>query len=95
MARARRLRDENITAIAITEIVDFPRRKICRLLACTGTGADRWLDKLAEIEDWARHRGCTAIEPIARPGWERKLTARGYRKTHVVLEKSLNAEKAT
>jgi len=84
-----------IQAIAIAEITQFPRRRVCRVLACTGEKTSEWLDKLAEIEAWARRCGCTAIEPVARPGWERKLKSRGYRKTHVVLEKSLIAEKIT
>ena len=84
-----------IKAIAITEISQFPRARVCWVLACTGDVVDDWLDHLSEIESWAHARGCTAIEPVARPGWERRLNSRGYRKTHVVLEKTLIAEKAT
>lgn len=78
-----------IEALAITEIVAYPRTTVCKLLACTGDDAWRWVDLLAQIEAWAKAQGCAVMEPICRPGWERHLKPKGYRKTHVVLEKSL------
>lgn len=76
-------------ALAITEIVPYPRITVCKLLACTGEDAHRWVDLLAGIEAWAKERGCGVLEPICRPGWERHLKPMGYVKTHVVLEKRL------
>jgi hypothetical protein len=78
-----------IAALAITEIVVYPRITVCKLLACTGDDAQRWIDLLAPLETWAKAQGCAVMEPICRPGWERQLKPAGYRKTHVVLEKSL------
>jgi hypothetical protein len=78
-----------VRAVAITEIVSYPRRRVCRLLACTGTGIDDWWPLIAGLEAWARDAGCTALEPLARPGWERRLKSAGYRKTHIILEKTL------
>ncbi len=78
-----------IQALVITEIVAYPRIRVCKLLACTGEGAPQWLDLIEKIEAWAKARGCGAMEPICRAGWERRLKPLGYRKTHVVLEKSL------
>lgn len=78
-----------ITALAITEIVAYPRIAVCKLLACTGEDAARWVNLLTQIEAWAKAQGCAAMEPICRPGWERHLKPKGYRKTHVVLEKTL------
>jgi len=78
-----------IKAVAVTEIAAYPRIMVCKLLACTGDDAALWVDLLAPIEDWAKSRGCAAMEPICRPGWERRLKSLGYRKTHVVLEKCL------
>ena len=80
---------EAIEAIVLTEIAEYPRRRLCRVLAAAGAGRARWLHLLGTIEEWARAQGCTAIEPVARPGWERALAPLGYRKTHVILEKEL------
>lgn len=81
--------DDATYALAITEIVSYPRITVCKLLACTGEDAPRWVDLLDEIEAWAKGQGCSVMEPICRPGWERQLKPMGYRKTHVVLEKRL------
>jgi len=81
--------DNAIKALLITEIAAYPRITVCRLLACTGDDAALWVDLLAPIEGWAKSQGCAAMEPICRPGWERRLKPMGYRKTHVVLEKRL------
>lgn len=78
-----------IHALALTEISAYPRITVCKLLACTGDDARRWVDLLPTIEAWAKARGCAVVEPVCRPGWERHLKSMGYRKTHVVLEKTL------
>lgn len=84
------VRDEGaIHALAITEIVPYPRITVCKLLACTGEQAARWVNLISAIEAWAKDRGCAVLEPVCRPGWERHLRPMGYRKTHVVLEKTL------
>lgn len=80
---------DEIKAVAITEIAAYPRITVCKLLACTGDDAALWVDLLVSIEAWAKQHGCAAMEPICRPGWERRLKPLGYRKTHVVLEKGL------
>lgn len=81
--------DDSTRALAITEIVQYPRISVCKLLACTGEQAKGWVDLVAEIEAWAKEHGCSVLEAICRPGWERHLKPMGYRKTHVVLEKIL------
>lgn len=78
-----------IKALAITELAAYPRITVCKLLACTGDDAALWVDLLAPMEAWAKQHGCAVLEPICRPGWERRLKPQGYRKTHVVLEKLL------
>ncbi len=78
-----------IKALAISEIASYPRIKVCKLLACTGEDAGRWIELVQSIEAWARSQGCGAMEPICRPGWERHLKPRGYKRTHVILEKRL------
>jgi hypothetical protein len=79
----------SVAAICLTEIVNFPGKRVCRILAGTGERRERWVHFAEEIGDWARLQGCAAIEAVARPGWERDFAALGYRKTHVILEKSL------
>ena len=56
------------------------------------TGRDRkaWQHLLPELERYLReHVGCVAVRPLCRPGWSRFLKTRGYRTTHVQMEKKL------
>lgn len=73
----------------ITRLLPYPRLTACELLACVGDDRAAWETLLEDIERWAKASGATLMQPIARPGWERVLTKRGYRKTHVMLEKVL------
>lgn len=80
---------DKICALGLTEIVEYPRNKVCKFLACTGENAADWTGLLGSLEAWAKAQGCAAMEPICRPGWERFLSAHGYRKRHVEMEKRL------
>lgn len=84
--------EEKIEAIAIGEIVNYPRIKTYRVLACTGNGMNEWIEHIHAIENWARMQGCGDFEAIARPGWEKILTPQGYKKTHVILNHSLKMD---
>src|SRR5262249_27171526 len=73
----------------ITRLLPYPRLTVCELLACVGDDREAWEPLLDDIERWAKAHGAALMQPIARPGWERVLARRGYRKTHVMLEKVL------
>lgn len=75
-------------AVALTKISD-ERFKTCHITHLTGDGLREWHSAFAEIERWAVHMGCSKIEAIARPGYERVGKRYGLRKTHVLLEKDL------
>jgi hypothetical protein len=72
-------------AAAVTEIVTYDRAKVCRVWLAGGN-LRTIVAAQPEVEAWARGIGCTGMEIIGRPGWERAL---GYRNTAVVLAKEL------
>lgn len=74
------------TMALITEIRNYPQKRVAALVVCIGEGREDWLAHLETVEDWAKAQGCEAILAEARPGWERVL---GWQKTHVILEKEL------
>lgn len=55
----------------------------------TGKGMHEWRHLLPEMENYLKQRGCAEIKPICRPGWSRFLKQRGFRTTHLVMEKKL------
>jgi hypothetical protein len=84
--------DEKIEAIAIGEIVNYPRIKIYRMLGVTGEGMNEWINHIHGIENWARAQGCQDFEAVARPGWEKMMKDKGWRKTHIILNYSLQTK---
>ena len=60
----------------------------CQLLG--GTGMHDWLDELiATVAAKARPDGIMRFTMDGRPGWERMLTAKGWKKRRVVMEVDL------
>jgi hypothetical protein len=53
----------------------------------TGEQMSKWVHFLKPMEEWAKTQGVKKMEYYARPGWERFLKTKGYKKTHVQLDK--------
>jgi hypothetical protein len=78
-----------VKVILIGQFIEYPRLRSFRPFAVVGDDLPAWIDLLPAVERWAHANGARLIEPLGRPGWERVLRARGYKKTHVLLEKVL------
>lgn len=83
------MKNHEACAIGISELVEFPQIRLCRILAATGDDMAMWNGLIEEIENWAIQVGAQGMELITRPGWERVLKKFGYEKTHVQLNKRL------
>lgn len=77
----------NDESAAITEITNYPHKKICNLVACGGENLAHIRRDLAVIEMWAKANGCSGIRIEGRPGW--KATLKDYDMTKVIFEKVL------
>lgn len=79
---------KTLCGVIATEIKSGPGLKICVVWVCVGLDVLDLVDGvMTEIESWAKSIGCTAMEIVGRPGWQKFV--RGYRRSAVVLEKSL------
>ena len=74
-------------AALVTRIDQHPAKKVLSIPYLGGTGADRWLDNLGIIEDFAKAQGCEAVEIMGRKGWQKLLP--DYDPIHVVIRKVL------
>lgn len=81
-------RGDEIAGALVTELVDYPRRRVCRLaLAAAAVGIrDGWLPQLSIVEEWARANRCDLVEIYGRPGWARLIA---HQRKRVVLERRL------
>ena len=81
----------DIIAVITTEIIEYPAKKVCRIVTLGGSGIDAWLDYISVIESWAVEKECKAIETFCRKGFIKKLENYGYEQTYVVLGKELSS----
>lgn len=83
------MKGHEVCAIGISELVNYPQLRVCRMLCATGDDMALWAKLIDEIEAWALQVGAQAMEVMARPGWERVLKKFGYEKSHIQLDKRL------
>lgn len=76
-----------ILAAFVTRIECHPKKKVLSIPYLGGKEAERWLDNIAIIEDFARSNGCESVEVIGRRGWIKKLP--DYEPIHTVIRKVL------
>ena len=74
-------------AIAVTEVVDHPRRRACFIYLVAGIRREEWLHYEGVLAAWAREQGCDFMETYARVGWKRVL--KDWTPAAVVLHKEL------
>lgn len=72
-------------SVIITEIVDYPRKRVCHFFLAAGNLSE--LEAMTPIVlDWAKAKGCVAASFIGRRGWLRTFVSRlGWQESPVVL----------
>ena len=76
----------NVTAICITEIVNFPRQRKCLLRYLAGS-MEAIEPHIPAIEDYARREGCQVLEGYARKGRARRMP--DWTQRQVIMQKEL------
>ena len=83
---------EKIWAVAVTEIVQYPRTRVLRLVCLSGEDIKTWKHFDAHIERYAFLQGCKMIEGFTRPGMEKLVRELGWRRRFVVLRKMVDTK---
>ena len=77
-------------AAAITEINNYPQKRVMRILMLAGSGLDIWCEELEnKFVEFAHKWQAKSIEVIGRKGWERQLKQYGYNQWYSYLGKDL------
>lgn len=79
--------DSEAKAVIVSQIAVYPNKKTFYINIATGKDRESWQGDIVLLEAWAKSQGCQSMELVARPGWKRIL--KGYRMTHVFLEREL------
>lgn len=77
-----------IEAVAATVLINSEIGKVCIITACGGHDMPRWLPLIAEIENYAKHEGCTRVRIYGRKGWLRVLDS--FEEKHIIMDKEVS-----
>ena len=80
--------EKKVESAVITEVVQYPQKKICRYFLAGGSNMDNWLEPIQQtIEQFAKYNNCDAVEVAGRKGWSKKL--KGYEQKIYLFSKEL------
>lgn len=81
--------DNRVQAVAVTQIVRFPRKAICHLLGVAGDNKRVITRFENDVREWAAANGCDQFEALARRGWLTFLPDAGWRVVGTVVRKGI------
>lgn len=76
-----------VLAALVTEMVDYPQKRVLDLSLMGGRRADLWLHILPQLETFAASAGCQQVQIHGRAGWGRVT---GYPETARVFVKEVS-----
>ena len=80
--------NKKVESAVITEVVDYPRKRILRYVLAGGNNMSNWLESIQKtIERFAINNHCQAVEVAGRKGWLRKL--QGFKQKIYLMSKQL------
>jgi hypothetical protein len=74
---------------ALTEIMQYPRARVCRILWLGGTRLADCIFLAESLEHWAKNQGARYMAADGREGWARVANKIGYKQTHSSIMKDL------
>jgi len=85
------IHDGEIKVTFVTQILNYPQKKVLDCVALAGKDPESWIDMLlASMEKFAIENKCDLMETGGRKGWERLFKRNGWRNTHIKLSRSID-----
>lgn len=78
-----------VSAIVIGRVRVFEDYRGYELYVVEGEQTEPWTDRVAILEDYAKHHDCRELYISGRPGWARVFKDQGYATKYVVVAKEL------
>lgn len=76
-----------IKAAMITDIAQYPRIRVLRIVAVAGAEFDEWKHLYDSIESYARIQGCARVEATMRPGMAKRSESIGFKRSRILMTK--------
>lgn len=67
-----------IHAVMITEVIQYPNKKVLLITLLSGVNFDNWKHLLNQLKQFANELSCSSIETYGRHGWIKKLEPLGF-----------------
>jgi len=84
------LENARIVGVATTQVVDFPRIAVLRVVTLQGKNLNAWMEALLRaLEQFCREHGLQRIEVVGRRGWVRKLAGLNFREVYSIVVKEV------
>ena len=79
--------DNKIKGAVVTNICNYPQRKVLSMTYCGGENLVEWKDPMLDLlRRYAKDVGCDGIEAVARKGWAKVFKDDGYKERWVTFE---------
>jgi hypothetical protein len=75
-----------LLSFCITQILNYPQKKILSLPFVGGKEMFRWLNLTEIIKEFAREKKCDFAEGYARDGWLKVLKPLGFEKSYSIIK---------
>lgn len=82
-------KNKGLCATCVTQIINYPRKKVMFLLFIAGIQSINWLHLADDLAQFAREHGCQSVEGYGRPGWEKLGVPFGFKKIHTIFRLDL------
>lgn len=81
---------DKVLGACTTEIVNYPRRRHCRVVTLGGSRAKEWMGELDIILcSWAKQQGCNSVEAYVRKGFVPVLANYGFKHKYSAVVKDI------
>lgn len=77
--------DRRVQLSFVTQVLTFPRKRVCRLWLLGGSGLIQALSLFEELQQWAGSNGISSFDMVARPGMQRMLRQAGFKWNAVIM----------
>lgn len=82
-------KEGGLLGAAITQVVNFPTRKVAEVVLAGGRDIHLWADQLEVVEAWARSVGADELRFLGRVGLDKVVREQGYVRAYTVFSKTL------